>query len=324
VSVDRTGKRAGAPRRITHWSNEAVFGLSAAADGRRLAVTRGRASTDIYLADIDPAGGPLLNPRRLTLDDRDDNDPRWTPDGNTVLFTSNRGGKSGIYRQALDSRIAEAVTVGKEAAFGARMSPDGKAILFGSGDSPSSFSVMRVPLAGGTPQLVAATKGVTGGDCPRVATAPCVLSAVREGRLIFSSIDPLTGAGREVAALGAKSPYSSRWALSPDGACIAITGEGEDDVTLLTLAGGGQRKLEPEHLFTPQTVSWYPSSDALVVTGTTKAGRWVLLRMDVQGGSQILLESDHWVTDPAPSPDGRRLAYMARTWERNAWLLEGF
>ena len=90
--------------------------------------------------------------------------------------------------------------------------------------------------------------------------------------------------------------------------------------TLLPCTG----KLQPEHLFTPETVSWYPSSDALVVTGVTKEGRWVLLRMDLQGGSQILLESDHWLADPAPSPDGRRLAYTANSWELNAWLLEGF
>ena len=133
----------------------------------------------------------------------------------------------------------------------------------------------------------------------------------------------MTGAGREFASFGTKDPYS-RWMLSPDGACIAITGESEENVTLLTLAGGGQRKLKPENIFTPQTVSWYPSSDALVATGTTKEGRWVLLRMNMQGRSQILMESDDWVTDPAPSPNGRRLAYVAATSDVNTWLLEGF
>jgi TolB protein len=34
---------------------------------------------------------------RLTRDPSDDNTPRWSPDGRSIIFSSDRGGKTGVY-----------------------------------------------------------------------------------------------------------------------------------------------------------------------------------------------------------------------------------
>jgi len=275
---------------------------------------------DVYVADVEAAGPALLNPRRLTLDDRDDWTEAWSSDGKAVIFGSRRGGATGIYKQAIDSKVAQSVVVGSESAWAARVSPDGNSILFISGES----SVMRVSLDGGTPQHVGRIDGVGGFDCPAVVTRPCVSSVAREGRIVFSSFDPRTGLGREVASAPTKNTPGFVWALSPDGTRIAVRGDEGGDVNLLTLSGGGWRKLKTEKIVLLQTVSWSPSSDALFITGPDRDGRCSMLRLDLEGRSRVLHESDLWMAFPVSSPDGRHLAYSAMTADSNVWLLENF
>ena len=85
---------------------------SASTDGTRLAFLRVDYQTDVYVADFDARRGLTTSPRRLTLDDRDDVPTAWTPDGEAVLFESARNGTSDIFKQRLDSDVAEPLVVG--------------------------------------------------------------------------------------------------------------------------------------------------------------------------------------------------------------------
>ena len=99
-------------------------------DGKYLALQRGPAESDVYVGDLEANGTRLMNPRRLTLDDRDDEPSAWTLDGKAVLFDSNRNGSYDIFRQALDQRTAEAVVTSREDKFAARVSPDGAWVMY--------------------------------------------------------------------------------------------------------------------------------------------------------------------------------------------------
>jgi len=54
-------------------------------------------------------------------------------------------------------------------------------------------------------------------------------------------------------------------------------------------------------------------------------GGSTLLHVDLQGRAQVLWHQDYYPqTWGAPSPDGRHLAILGGTQDRNVWMLENF
>ena len=77
----------------------------------------------------------------------------WARDGKSVLFDSNRTGRSQIFRQKFEQSAAEPLVMTADDASGASLSPDGAWILYwssphSSDQSPQPFRLMRVPARG--------------------------------------------------------------------------------------------------------------------------------------------------------------------------------
>jgi dipeptidyl aminopeptidase/acylaminoacyl peptidase len=103
--------------------------LELSPDGSRLVFTvtdppkgtsRARA---LWLMDL--PGGQL---RQLTFSGKSDGSPRWSPDGTSIAFTSDRDGAAQLYLLSLRGGEAEKLTDRKEAVGAFRWSPDGKRI----------------------------------------------------------------------------------------------------------------------------------------------------------------------------------------------------
>ena len=65
----------------------------------------GKTNSDLWLVPV--AGG---DPRRLTTAPGADNHPRWSPDGKTIAFASNRGGSTQVWLLPLDGGEARQLT----------------------------------------------------------------------------------------------------------------------------------------------------------------------------------------------------------------------
>jgi dipeptidyl aminopeptidase/acylaminoacyl peptidase len=98
-------------------------------DGSRLAFTvtdppkgssRARA---LWLMEV--ASGQV---RQLTFSGKNDGSPRWSPDGTSTAFTSDRDGAPQLYRLSLRGGDAEKLTEWKDAVSAFRWSPDGMRI----------------------------------------------------------------------------------------------------------------------------------------------------------------------------------------------------
>src|SRR5262245_59499088 len=95
-------------------------------DGSRLVFTvsepvKGTArARSIWLLDV--ASGQL---RQLTFSGKSDGSPRWSPDGRSIAFTSDRSGGAQLYLLSLGGGEAAQLTDRKERVESFRWSPDG-------------------------------------------------------------------------------------------------------------------------------------------------------------------------------------------------------
>ncbi len=139
------------------WSPELQVKLKTAGtprvspDGKRIVYTvtdavmtseKSEFVTQIWMATIDgktkPNGAQSDLPRsvQLTFGDKSSNNPKWSPDGNWIAFTSNRkDNKNNIYLLNLNGGEAEPLTDVKSNVTNFAWSPDGRSIAFRMADA---------------------------------------------------------------------------------------------------------------------------------------------------------------------------------------------
>jgi len=220
----RTGKASGQPRRLTNWAGVTLVDLSHSADGKRLAFTNRRDQSDVYVGELEAGGARLNKVRRLTMDERIDWPGGWTQDSKSILFYSDRNGELNLFKQGVNDATAEVVAAGSDEMRTPRMSPDGAWILYFAwpkveGAAPPSGRLMRLPGAGGPPQVVLEVKGYPGSArmprgrslvtskshiefrCASRGSATCVLSEVDQNWLVLSAFDPFQGRKGEITRM---------------------------------------------------------------------------------------------------------------------------
>src|SRR2546429_2518124 len=129
IRVDRTGRKASAPKRITTWAGVSLLDLSASADGKRLMIVKAGFQRDLYVAEV-RKHRILGTPRRFTLEGRDEIPSSWTPDGQRLFFYSNRNGNWDIFRQGLQERKAQDFILKPGDQTEPRVSPDARWVLY--------------------------------------------------------------------------------------------------------------------------------------------------------------------------------------------------
>jgi TolB protein len=138
----RTGERRQVSARAGH---NGAPGFSP--DGRRLALVLGGSggNYDIYVLDL-----ASQNLTRITSDPAIDTEPAWSADGQTLYFTSDRGGAPQIYAAPAEANArARRITFGVPYATTPRMSPDGRQLVVVVQEG-GAFRVATVDLASGT------------------------------------------------------------------------------------------------------------------------------------------------------------------------------
>jgi Tol biopolymer transport system component len=115
-------------------------------DGRRVIVAEGAEDGSRSLSLIDLDRGV---PTRFTLGPNDEFNPLWSPDGQSVIFSSMRGEKQGMYRRGAGGGVTtdELLYDALPAADPQDVSRDGRLLLFLSGDGPAT-RIWGLPLTG--------------------------------------------------------------------------------------------------------------------------------------------------------------------------------
>ena len=99
-------------------------------DGTRLAFVSQRfGAEELMLLDLKTSGA---EPRRLTFDQGNNSSPCWTPDGQSLIYSSRRNGQADLYRIRVDTGDVDRLTCTDQDEVDPSLSPDGQRIVFQS------------------------------------------------------------------------------------------------------------------------------------------------------------------------------------------------
>jgi len=280
---------------VTHRGDHMVF---------RRAFSYGVA--DLYAAEVSGAGL-----RALTHDGWKAMGYAFTADDRTLVFSSNRGGDSGLWsvdfkRPATPVRLSLGLLE-----FG-RLSADETGLLaVEAGDYRSNLFAWR---AGDAP--VALTDGNTSDWDPDLsATGQLTFVSDQNGESeIWSKRS--NGEPTRLTDLKASSVFSPRW--SPDGQSIAFVAsrEGRTDVYLINAEGSNLRNLTSDGAVHDE-LAWDQNGDLLVPT--LREGGWRIERIDGQGRITVVRNSVGVLTVKSA---GARGLYAVKKDDDRLWRLE--
>ena len=325
LSLDSSGAATGKPARLTNTTGTYINGLSASENGKSLAILFQRVPFSIFVAELNSAGDKLAHPARLTNDSWSNYPRSWTPDSQTLFYESLRRNWH-IYKRNLSPGTEAELLAGPEDYEMWGLSPDGMwFIVTASPGVPGKWRLLRVPVAGGAPELILTPAGVAEVHCAPAGSRACVLSESTGKQMTFSTVDPIRGRLQEIAKVKTLGDYSARWRLSPDGSKIALVENLSDNVRILNLQGKEIQVIHPAPAEKGlQTAVWSADGKRFYLSALPDY-RGRLLEMDAEGKTRLLLENPGgWIGYPTPSPDGKRIAYTYAVNESNVTLLEHF
>jgi WD40 repeat protein len=276
------------------------------------------------------------------LDDRGDFVFTWMPDSKAVVFLSDRDGPIHIFKQAIDQPQPELLVGGDDSLALPKISPSGTDLLYlvmpKPGQDSENVRIMRMPLAGGPPQLVLEAPGIWNQECARPPSTLCIFSPGGMNQELFFSFDPITGASTELKSASRidKDSDLPNWELSPDGKYLArsILKASQDAVIrILSIADGSDRTVKVQGWSQLIGIYWSADSKSLWAGGFNLKHDGLagpvscpLLKIGLDGKVRLMASVDNVCFYVGiPSPDGRYLAIQGEKPDSsNVWLLENF
>jgi DNA-binding winged helix-turn-helix (wHTH) protein/Tol biopolymer transport system component len=321
---ERTGKAAAAPQQVTEGQGW-IGGLSATSDGKRLVVSRGNTTRQVFITERDPANRRWTAPRRLTLDTNESLATAWTADSKAVLFVSDRNGTWKLFKQNIDETTAEVLVEGRSMRF-PRLSADGLQVLYlvesQQGDQSLPASLMSRPLAGGPPRLVLRENGINNYQCARAPSQLCIFSRLVGSDHILASFDPAKGPGREITRIPSGG---SHWSLSPDGSRLALV-LGPHRIRFLSPDTGAAHDVSLND-WPLSNVDWSADGARVFIRSITPAGVPVILALNEAGKAEVVIkgEVDSNFAFFIQSSDGQHgILEIPTPDDNNAWMVENF
>ena len=336
LRVSPTGRAEGEPVRLTNWSGVIPMGISATRDGKQMVFMKVSWRSTTMVAELGPNAVPVKPPVRLTMSESVDTPTDWTPDSKEVLFSSNRNGRTQVFRQSLGSDDPEQVAFAFPNTQLCCVSPDGNWILIFTTADPSgtSLELRRVPIRGGPSEAVlTARNGLDNvGRCSRVAGGVCAVgeATADHKQLVFTSFDPVKGRGAELVRYDTEPGALYSWSLSPDGTRIAVMNPSEGRVHVLHLDGRPNEEIAPKNLKFGDALDWSADGKGLFIDNPTVKGT-ALSYLDLHGNTHVVWEETSSIGARGletpwgiPSRDGKHVAINGIVASGNVWVLENF
>ena len=243
--------------------------------------------------------------------------PVWSPDGNWIIYVSNEGGNMDLWKKPLVGGKAERITDSPDNEIDPAWSPDGRSIAFRS--EGKSDGIFIIPSTGGANYQL-----TNFGSSPAWSPDSRQLAFSAHGSIYLI---PAAGGDPQLLVEGTSANPRPVW--TADGKRILFWHRTRGDIHVVDVEGGESKPL-----------SLIPSGKEVSSIQINKAGDRLLFSMGFFGGNKNLYEvaidtlTSMKLTGPrnltitptddiegAYSPNGRYVAFTARTIERHLYSL---
>jgi len=353
----KSGLASGERVRITNGPDHKPV-MGASADGKKILFLRTNIQPAVYVSEIDKRTKTVGLPERLTLDDRRNLPFEWTPDGNSVLYISNREGKFHIYKQAVGNGTPELLDTGGHEPNILRLNPERTKVLFttpkersasgtgyshdgdvekrqdvkaaaNGGQNLQIYEIMRAGLNGGELQGVLEWPEINNFQCARLPSRECIFSSYANEALEFYEFDSDAGKSNLMFKISDPEWQLFNWTLSPDGEMLALAkklrAQDEAEIQIMSLRGGSTRKIALKEWRSVRAIDWAADSKSIWTCASPREGEEVIVNVDLQGRVKpAVKEPSPYIGWAIPSQDGKRLAIWEASGASNVWMLENF
>lgn len=270
---------------------------------------------------------------QITLSSAEDTHPSWTPDGNFIVFCSDRTGNWQIYKIPATGGVAQQLTLNTDDDRWPEVSPLGDLVVY-SKKPDATRRIWVVGINGGTEtQISTGPSGQYEDWTPTFSTdGNTIYFSRRVGSVDWDLYQVPTVGGPVTFVLGdGGTQYSPQ--VSPSGAKIAFASRpvGEDyNLFEADLpSSGAWTQLTFETSYTNQP-GYAPNGSRLVYASRRINNRVELYELDLTFLTSTRLTfdteggADPGMEFPTYSPDGTKIAFASArvTGERNIWVLD--
>ncbi len=321
IGVDpQDGRARGEPAPLTEVGFGTSRHLAVSRDGRRLAFSALRMSSNLWRVDLRPGA----RPRPLTSETGRNARPVYSPDGRLLAFDRWQSGTNpDVWVMGKDGSGARVVVADRSIDTVPNWTPDGRALLFVS-DRLGRPAVWSADAAGGNERLV--TELEADSDWVRLSPDGRSLAFARRGTDGIVNVwrAELGGAARQLTFDGEFAGFP---AWSPDGRALALQlRRGEDAHVAVMPSEGGEVAQITHGPGQHWPYSFSPDGRSVAYAGLHD-GIWNAYRVDRDTRVQERLtryeKLNAYVRYPAFSPRGDALVYEYAETTGNVWILEG-
>ena len=308
-------------------------------DATRIAyvVTRADLRRSVYDSDLWLVRTDGTSDRQLTRSESADYYPRWSPDGKSIAFLSDRDGRrSAIWILDADGGEPRKLTNEPTPVSKFEWSPDGKSIAFLRSDENTAEDDRRIAekddarVVGGTRKHTHLhIADVATGKVRRVTSGPWSIhgffswspdgKTIAIDRALGSSLDDqfrtdlfLVGvADGSLTPLVVRPGIDRGPVFSPDGKWVAFTSGGgihdwlvEHDVHVVPASGGASRNISQKYDRTPDAIAWSEDSRAIWIEGPWNTTGQIF-RVNIDGSGFTNITNANGVVHNADVRNGR-------------------
>jgi len=261
-----------------------------------------------------------------------------SPDGNYLAYVLNNEGSESLWLRHLSSESNVQILQAQPVQFRAlRFAPDGSHIYYShtqpvSGPSSQAYDLYRIPVLGGTPQLLIKdidTNPSFSPDGKRLVF--CRANDPEPGKylVVVANID---GGDEKIVLTGSMAAPIMDVAWSPDGRTIAGLEFAHVQNSLVAVASidpnTGNRKAMPGPPYTVLlSASWLPSGKALATTYSNQETNFTQQQLGLvsypDGKFRAITADTNNYTNPSVSSDGKTIASVMHQSVRDVYVSNG-